>query len=65
MVPRVALRLGEAAESLGVGLDFFRREIKPEVRIIRRGRAELVPVDELRSWAERNATATLPDDQAR
>ena len=60
-VPRVALRLEEAAQALGVGPDFFRREVKPEVRLVRRGRCQLVPVEELRRWAEENAALTAED----
>ena len=54
-IPRVALTPPEAAAALGVGSTFFDSEIAPELRIIRRGRKRLVPVDELRRWAEANA----------
>ena len=60
-VPRVALRLEEAAQALGVGSDFFRREVKPEVQVVRRGRCVLVPVEELRRWAKDNAALTTED----
>jgi hypothetical protein len=54
-IPRVALRVGEAASALGVSQDHFTNHIAPELRWIRRGRLKLVPTDELRDWARRNA----------
>jgi DNA-binding HxlR family transcriptional regulator len=59
-VPRVALRCpDEAAEALGVERDFFNEHIRPEVRLIRRGRLTFVAVRELERWAEENAARTL------
>jgi DNA-binding HxlR family transcriptional regulator len=60
-VPRVALTLDEAAASIGVGRTTFESEVKPEIKLIRRGRVVLVPVDELAAWATRNAEPVLPD----
>jgi hypothetical protein len=54
-IPRVALRGGEAASAFGVSQDHFTNHIAPELRWIRRGRLKLVPTDELRDWARRNA----------
>ncbi len=50
----------EAAEALGVSRDFFDAHVKPELRVVRRGRLVLVPVRELERWVEENATALLP-----
>jgi excisionase family DNA binding protein len=58
-VPRVTLTPEEAAASYGVSRDFFDTHIKPELRLIRRGRLILIPVDELRRWAEANAARTI------
>lgn len=59
-VPRVALRVTEAAESCGVSEDFFHEMIAPELRVIRRGRLRLYPVAELEEWAAKAAERTLP-----
>jgi len=58
-VPRVALTRGEAAASLGIGLDSFERHVQPEVRMIRRGKLRLVPIVELERWADAQAEATV------
>jgi hypothetical protein len=58
-VPRIALRLEEAAEALGVSRSWFIAEILPELRIVRRGRVRLVPVNELERWVSRNAALVL------
>src|SRR5947209_20536396 len=50
-VPRVALSRQEAAMSLGMSIDSFERHVQPELRLIRRGKLRLVPVDELQRWA--------------
>lgn len=51
-VPRLTLTPAEAAASLGVSRDFFDAHVKPELRVVRRGRLVLVPVRELERWAE-------------
>ncbi len=56
---RVALTRQEAADSLGVSVDHFERHVLPELRVIRSGRLVLVPVVELRRWADRAAALTL------
>jgi 5S rRNA maturation endonuclease (ribonuclease M5) len=60
-VPRVALTPVEAAASIGVSRDFFDEHVKPELRVVRRGRLVLVPVEELRRWVEREAARPLGD----
>lgn len=59
-VQRVTLTPIEAAAALGVSRDFFDEHVKPELRLIRRGRLVLVPVGELERWANASAERTLP-----
>ena len=58
-VPRVTLRVEEAAAALGVSRDTFDEKVKPELRIIRRGRLVLVPMRELERWATEQAAKPL------
>jgi len=60
-VPRIALTPPEAAASLGVGPDFFDRQVAPELRIVRRGRKRLIPIQELERWVSRNAEPPVID----
>jgi hypothetical protein len=41
--------------ALGVGRDFFNECIRPELKLIRRGRLVLVLVSELERWGRRTA----------
>lgn len=50
--PRIALPLGEAAESVGLSLSSFRRHVLPEVKTIRVGSCVLVSTAELSKWAD-------------
>jgi hypothetical protein len=59
-IPRVALRREEAAAALSMSLDSFERYVQSELRLIRRGKLRLVPVSELRRWADDAAERTLP-----
>ena len=56
---RLALRVEEAAASLGMSRDSFDRYVMPDVRVIRRGRLVLVPVRELEKWCYRSAALTF------
>jgi hypothetical protein len=56
-IQRRALRLEEAAESLGVSLDFFREHIAPDLKVIRKSRVRLIPVSELDRWLDEMACA--------
>ena len=47
-VPRIALTQQEACAALGCSDEFFVEYIRPHMRVIRRGRKRLFPVDELR-----------------
>ncbi len=58
-VPRLALTKAQAAEALGVSMDFFEDHIMLELRIVRRGRRRLIPMTELTRWLETNAERAL------
>jgi excisionase family DNA binding protein len=58
-LPRLALSKAEAAAALGVSVDFFEEHVMHELRIVRRGRRRLIPVDELKRWLNRSAARTL------
>lgn len=58
-VPRLALSVEEACAALGVGWDFWREHIEPEVRIVRRGRRKLVAVTELQRWLAESGETVL------
>ncbi len=60
-VPRVALTRGEAAESLGVSLSFFKERIQPELRVIRLGSVRLFPIADLERWAAERARRVEDD----
>jgi hypothetical protein len=55
----IAVTREVAARMLGLSLGSFERFVQPEVKIIRKGKLRLVPVEELRRWAEQNAERTL------
>jgi hypothetical protein len=57
--PAIAVSRETAAEMVGMSIDSFERYVQSEVKIIRRGKLRLIPVDELRRWAEANAERTL------
>jgi excisionase family DNA binding protein len=56
---RLALSLDEAAASLGVSRDYFDEHIRPELRVVRRGRRVLVAALELSRWLERSSARAL------
>lgn len=57
--PRLALTPAEAAQSIGCGEDFFTEHIRPELRLVHRGRKVLVSISELQRWLEANSAKTL------
>lgn len=54
-IPVLALSKQEAAEALGVSVNFFEAEIAHELRMVRRGRRRLVPVREIERWLSEQA----------
>jgi len=58
-VQRVALTREEAAQAVGLSLSTFTRHVQPELKVIRRGSAVLVPVRELERWADGAAERAL------
>jgi excisionase family DNA binding protein len=52
---RLALSKAEAAEALGVSVDFLERHVMPELRVVRRGRRRLIPIVALEQWLDHNA----------
>jgi excisionase family DNA binding protein len=63
---RLALSKCEAADALGVSVDFLEEHVMHELRVVRRGRRRLIPVRELERWLETNASLAVgPQDLAR
>ena len=60
-VPRIALDPTEAATALGVGLTFFKSEIAPDLRVVRRGSKRLYPILDLERWVDENAEKVIDD----
>jgi hypothetical protein len=59
-VPRVTLRVpGEAAEAMGVSVEYFNEHVKPHLRLIRAGSLVHVAVRELERYADEHAATTL------
>jgi len=58
-VPRLALSKTEAADALGVSVDFLEQHVLHELKIVRRGRRRLIPLSELQRWIDLNAQRTL------
>ena len=49
-LPSLALPVNQAAASLGLSENHFRRHVLPEVRSIKLGQVRIVPVVELERW---------------
>jgi hypothetical protein len=60
-VPSIALALSreQAAEALGVSVDFLDAKVIPDLRVVSKGRRVLIPVRELERWLEDNAARAL------
>jgi excisionase family DNA binding protein len=56
---RLALSKCEAADALGVSVDFLEEHVMHELRIVRRGRRRLIPVRELERWLDENAALAV------
>jgi hypothetical protein len=61
LVPRLALSVTEAAQSLGVSVDFFAEHIAPDLRWCCRGRKKLVATSELEKWIVQNSARVFED----
>lgn len=59
-LPRLAITKAEAADALGVSVDFLEDHVMRELRVVRRGRRLLIPLDELARWLDKNSQRTLP-----
>lgn len=59
VLSRLAVDQAEAAALLGVSVGFFRENVAPELRVVRRGRLVIYPIAELAGWLEREAERTL------
>ena len=57
--PRFALSKAEAADALGVSVDFLEDHVMHELRVVRKGRRRLIPVKELVRWLDEQATTAL------
>jgi hypothetical protein len=60
-IPRLGLRVAEAAAALGVSDDWYATNVAPEVRTVRRGRVKLVAVAELGRWLDENSERLLEE----
>jgi excisionase family DNA binding protein len=60
-LPRLAVGLDEAARMVGVSRDYFDHWVRPELRVVRRGRRVLVPVAELQRWLDTEASSATAD----
>jgi len=63
-IDRHAYTPREAAATFGVGRTFFDVEIRPELRVVRRGRKTLIPATEIDRWLERNAEPVFGKEAA-
>lgn len=51
-IGRLALSKCEAADALGISVDFLAEHVMHELRIVRCGRCRLIPVAELQRWLD-------------
>lgn len=49
-VERILLRREEAARAMGISVDHFDRNIRPQVRSLKVGRVSLYSPDDLKEW---------------
>jgi hypothetical protein len=54
-IRRLCYSPDEAAAALGIGRTMFYEQVLPELRTIRLGRKQLVPLRELERWTDRSA----------
>ena len=58
-VPRLALTVAEAAESIGVSRRWFEEHALPTLACVRHGRRILIPTAALTAWLERESARRL------
>jgi hypothetical protein len=63
-ISALALCPAEAAAAIGVGEDYFNTHVRPELRLVRRGRKVLIPVSELERWLATNAERPIAEELA-
>jgi hypothetical protein len=63
-IPTLALRREEAPVAIGVSPDFFRQHVAHELRWVRRGRLQLVSVEELTRWLRENGERVFDHEDA-
>lgn len=56
---RLAYSKAEAAEALGVSVDYLEDHVWPELRIVRRGRRCFASRKELERWLDQSASKVL------
>lgn len=59
--PRLALRVAEAAESLGISDESFDRYVRDSLPVVRLGTLRLYPVAALEKWLAERAEPALPE----
>ncbi len=63
-IRRLAYTPSEAAAAIGCGPDFFDANVRPELRVVRRGSKVLIPCSELERWLEENAERPIAEEVA-
>ncbi len=58
---RLALSKPDAAAALDISVNSFERHVQPELRVVRRGKLRLFPVEELERWLRENAERILEE----
>ncbi|MCW2983511.1 MAG: helix-turn-helix protein [Conexibacter sp.] len=56
---RITLSKSEAADLLGVSVDYLEQRIVPELRVVSKGARVLIPRAELERWVESSAARAL------
>lgn len=54
-VDRILLRREEAAGAMGISVDHFDRNVRPQVRSLKVGRISLYSPDDLKQWVSENS----------
>jgi excisionase family DNA binding protein len=53
--PCLAMTVQQACDALSISYEMWRREVEPDVKIVRIGSRKLVPRAEVERWLERHA----------